>query len=150
MKRSFLIVCSNLRKAKGQMAVISVLLLLAALMLNLSLMLMMDYKQNFNRCHDKLNDGHVTLVFNDNSKEIRDFVTETLENDNRTVQYQIENSLYMAGSFRYNNAELSLDLVPVPFFPLICVFFILIWSIRCFKLINDNSTSSHYAIFFGW
>lgn len=111
MKRSFLIVCSNLRKAKGQMAVISVLLLLAALMLNLSLMLMMDYKQNFNRCHDKLNDGHVTLVFNDNSKEIRDFVTETLENDNRTVQYQIENSLYMAGSFRYNNAELSLDLV---------------------------------------
>ena len=99
MKRSFLIVCSNLRKAKGQMAVISVLLLLAALMLNLSLMLMMDYKQNFNRCHDKLNDGHVTLVFNDNSKEIRDFVTETLENDNRTVQYQIENSLYMAGSF---------------------------------------------------
>ena len=111
MKRSFLIVCSNLRKAKGQMAVISVLLLLAALMLNLSLMLMMDYKQNFNRCHDKLNDGHVTLVFNDNSKEIRDFVTETLESDNRTVQYQIENSLYMAGSFRYNNAELSLDLV---------------------------------------
>ena len=111
MKRSFLIARSNLRRAKGQMAVISVLLLLAALMLNLSLMLIMDYKQNFDRCHDKLNDGHVTLVLNDDSKEIRDFVTETLENDSRTIQYQIENSLCMAGSFGYNNAELSLNLV---------------------------------------
>lgn len=111
MKRSFLIACSNLRRAKGQMAVISILLLLAALLLNLSLMLIMDYKQNFNRCHDKLNDGHVTLVFDDDSKEIRDFVEETLENDSRTVQYQIEDSLYMDSSFGYNNGELNLDLV---------------------------------------
>lgn len=111
MKRNFLIIHSNLRKAKGQMAVICVLLLLAALMLNLSLMLMMDYKQNFDRCHDKLNDGHITLVLDDDSRQIRDFVTETLENNKHMVQYNIEDSLYMAGSFRYNNGELNLNLV---------------------------------------
>lgn len=111
MKRNFLIIRSNLRKAKGQMAVICVLLLLAALMLNLSLMLMMDYKQNFDRCHDKLNDGHVTLMVDDDSRQIRDFVTETLGNDSRTIQYQIEDALCMAGSFEYNNEELSLNLV---------------------------------------
>ena len=88
MRKSILLARSNLRRAKGQTAAIIVLIFLAALMLNLWLMLSMDYKQNFNRCHDKLNDGHVTLVFNDNSKEIRDFVTETLENEIITFSFQ--------------------------------------------------------------
>ena len=52
MRKSILIARSNIRKAKGQTASIFVLILLAALMLNLWLMLSMDYKANFDRYHD--------------------------------------------------------------------------------------------------
>ena len=61
MRKSFLLARSNLRKSKGQTAAIFVLMLLAASMLNLWLMLSTDYKQNFDRYHDKLHAEHVTL-----------------------------------------------------------------------------------------
>ena len=44
MGKSFLLVRSNLRKAKGQTIAIIVLIFLAALMLNLWLALAMDYQ----------------------------------------------------------------------------------------------------------
>ncbi len=47
MRKSILIARSNIRKAKGQTASIFVLILLAALMLNLWLMLSMDYKAKY-------------------------------------------------------------------------------------------------------
>lgn len=47
MKKCILIARSNLRRAKGQAAAITVLILLAAFMLNLWLMLSLDYKRNF-------------------------------------------------------------------------------------------------------
>ena len=61
MRKSLLIAASNLRRTKGQTVAIVALILLASAMLNLGLMLSTDYKRNFDRCHDRLNDGHVTL-----------------------------------------------------------------------------------------
>ena len=61
MRKSILIAAPNLRRAKGQTAAITVLILLASAMLNLGLMLSLDYKDNFVRCFDNLHDGHVTL-----------------------------------------------------------------------------------------
>ena len=51
MKKSLLIIRSNLRKSRGQTAAMIVLILLSAFMLNLWLMLSMDYKANFDRYH---------------------------------------------------------------------------------------------------
>ena len=65
MRKLFLIARSNMRKAKGQMVAIVVLILLASMLLNLWLMLSMDYKANFDRYHKKLNAEHVTLLLND-------------------------------------------------------------------------------------
>ena len=62
MGKSFLLARSNLRKAKGQTTAIIVLIFLAALMLNLWLWLSMDYRENFERCHDRLNAEHVTFA----------------------------------------------------------------------------------------
>ena len=61
MKKSLLIIRSNLRKSRGQTAAMIVLILLSAFMLNLWLMLSMDYKANFDRYHKELNAEHVTL-----------------------------------------------------------------------------------------
>ncbi len=115
MRKSFLLAHANLRKSKGQIAAMAVLLLLAAAILNLWLMLSMDYKQNFERSHDRLNDGHVTIaVDNDdtNTKEVmKEFLTQTLENDKRTTDFSLDDSMHMVGSFDYNGGETNAELI---------------------------------------
>ncbi|MCI9153007.1 MAG: FtsX-like permease family protein [Ruminococcus sp.] len=111
MKKSILIARSNLRQAKGQAAAITVLILLAAFMLNLWLMLSLDYKRNFDRCHDRLNAEHVTLALSSDDARLRDFVVETLEKDSRTEDYRIDDCISTFGSFAYNNGEVNTDLV---------------------------------------
>lgn len=105
MRKSFLIVRSNIRKAKGQTVAIVVLILLAALMLNLWLMLATDYKANFDRYHDKLNAEHVTLAATENSEEFKSFVSQTLDNDSRTADYSLDSCMFMVGTFPYNGGE---------------------------------------------
>ena len=107
MKKSILIARSNLRRAKGQAAAITILILLASFMLNLWLMLSLDYKRNFDRCHDRLNAEHVTLILSSDDASLRDFVAETLEKDSRTAEYYIEDCLSTVGSFAYNGGEVN-------------------------------------------
>ncbi len=107
MGKSFLIARSNIRKAKGQTIAIIVLILLAALMLNLWLMLSMDYKANFDRYHDKLNAGHVTLAVGSDSAETHEFLSKTLENDSRTAEYRLDSCLSMTGAFPYNGGQMN-------------------------------------------
>ena len=85
MKKFSLLAGANLRKAKGQTTAIVALILLAALMLNLWLMLSLDYKQNFERCHERLHAEHVTLAVDGDSAQLRDFLEKTLEEDRRTA-----------------------------------------------------------------
>jgi len=107
MRKSFLIVRSNIRKAKGQTASIIVLILIAALMLNLWLMLSMDYKANFDRYHDSLNAEHVTLSVEGDNNEIREFLSQTLENDSRVSQYCLDSCMNMTGTFPYNDGQMN-------------------------------------------
>ncbi len=102
-----MIVRSNLRKAKGQTLAIIVLILLAALMLNLWLMLSMDYRVNFDRYHDKLNAEHVTLSVDGDTDEVREFLSRTLENDSRTAEYRLDSCLNMNATFPYNGGQMN-------------------------------------------
>ncbi|MDE7298218.1 MAG: ABC transporter permease, partial [Lachnospiraceae bacterium] len=111
MKKSILLVRSNLRRAKGQTAAIVVLILLAALMLNLWLMLSMDYKRNFDRCHDTLNAEHVTLALDGDGEEVREFLMRTLEADARTAEISLDDSMHMVGLFEYNDGEINSEFV---------------------------------------
>ncbi len=96
-----------MRKAKGQTVAIVVLILLAAMLLNLWLMLSMDYKANFNRYHDKLNDGHVTLSVSGDREEIQSFLTQTLEKDERVNEFGLDECLSMTGTFPYNGGQMN-------------------------------------------
>lgn len=111
MRKSFLIARSNIRKAKGQTVAIIVLILLAALMLNLWLMLSMDYKANFDRYHDRLNAEHVTLSVDGDTDEVGEFLSQTLEHDSRTADYRLDNCMLMTGAIPYNGNEMSAWLV---------------------------------------
>ena len=56
-------------------------------------LLSMDYKRNFDRYHEKLNAEHVTLALSSRSEELMDFVAETLEKDERTMEFIMEDAL---------------------------------------------------------
>lgn len=107
MRKSFLIARSNIRKAKGQAAVILILMLLAACMLNLWLMLSMDYKANFERYHDELNAEHVTLSVDGSTDELHRFLSQTLKSDKRTADYCLDSCMHMTSTFPYNGGEVN-------------------------------------------
>lgn len=107
MRKGFLIARSNIRKAKGQTAAIIILILLAALMLNLWLMLSMDYKANFERYHDAFNAEHVTLSVDGSTEELQGFLRKTVERDSRTAEYRLDNCMHMTGNFSYNGGEMN-------------------------------------------
>ena len=107
MKKSFLIARSNIRKAKGQTVTIIVLILLAALMLNLWLMLSMDYRKNFDRYHDRFHAEHVTLSVDGNTDEVQSFLSHTIESDERTEEYRLDSCMHMIGTFPYNDGEMN-------------------------------------------
>lgn len=107
MKKCFLIARSNMRRAKGQTAAIIVLVLLAALVLNLGLILSTDYKANFDRYHDELNAEDITLSIDRNNGEPAEFISQLLKGEERIAQYQLEDCLHMAGTFPYNGGEMN-------------------------------------------
>ena len=96
-----------MRKAKGQTAAIVVLILLAALMLNLWLMLSMDYKANFERYHKKLNAEHVTLAVDGDADETRKFLSQTLDADTKVKEYRLDACMHMVGTFPYNGGMMN-------------------------------------------
>ena len=97
MSKNSLLARSNLRKAKGQTVAIIVLVLLASVMMNLWLMLGIDYKANFDRTHDRLNDGHVTLCFADDD-EVIDFLKNKLDNSPDVTEYCVTGSVNNSSS----------------------------------------------------
>ena len=107
MKKLFLIVRSNIRKAKGQTIAIVVLILLSAMLLNLWLMLSMDYKANFDRYHDKLNAEHVTITLDDSDGEVKEFLSQTLANDSRVSQFHLDSCMHMTATFPYNDGQMN-------------------------------------------
>lgn len=107
MRKLFLIARANMRKAKGQTAAIVVLILLAAVMLNLWLMLSTDYQANFARYHKKLNAEHVTLAVDDSSGEVRDYLSETLAADADVQEFRLDACMHMTGSFTYNGGNMN-------------------------------------------
>ena len=107
MGKSFLIARSNIRKAKGQTASILVLILIAALMLNLWLMLSTDYKANFDRYHDAFHAEHVTLSVDGDTDEMRSFLIQTMASDGRTEEYVLDSTVHMVGTFPYNGGEMN-------------------------------------------
>lgn len=111
MRKSILLTCANMRRARGQMATILILMFLAGLMLNLWLILSMDYKQNFERYHDKLHAQHVTLVVGDDSEEMHEFLKQTMEKNTQTDEISLSDSMNMPGSFAYNGGEMNQEFV---------------------------------------
>lgn len=106
MNRNILIARSNVRKSKGQTVAIIVLVLLSSVLMNLWLMLATDYKKNFDRYHDKLNDGHVNIAAYIDNDAFREFVSDTLENSGDVTEFSMDSAFLAPVSFSYNGGEI--------------------------------------------
>lgn len=106
MSKSSILARSNIRKAKGQTVAIIVLVLLASIMMNLWLMLETDYKANFKRTHDRLNDGHVTLVFGAEDNAV-DFLKGKLDNSSDVAEYCVTDAIILNYVFFDKDTALS-------------------------------------------
>lgn len=111
MKKSILLTKSNLQGARGQTAAVVALIFLGAMMLNLWLMLSMDYKQNFRRCHERLNGEHVSLAVDGDQEQMREFLSGILEEDERVEEFSLEPAMQMVGLFDYNGGEVNTNFV---------------------------------------
>lgn len=111
MRKLFLIARSNMRKAKGQTVAIVALILLAAMLLNLWLMLSMDYKANFERYHDRLNAEHVTVAVDDSDGTAFEFLSQTLENDAEVKEFRLDRCMHMVGTFSYNGGMINSEFI---------------------------------------
>lgn len=107
MNRNILLARANIRKAKGQTAAIIVLVLLSSMMMNLWLMLSMDYRKNFDRCHDRLNDGHVNIAAYVTDDDFKNFISDTLEERDHITSYTVSDAFCEPFSFEYNGGEIS-------------------------------------------
>lgn len=107
MKKLLLIARSNMRKSKGQTVAIVVLILITALLLNLWLMLSMDYRANFDRYHDKLNAEHVTISVDDYDGSVKEFLSKRLTDDKDVTQFRLDSCMHMAGTFPYNDGSMN-------------------------------------------
>lgn len=107
MNRNILLARANIRKAKGQTTAIIVIVLLSSLMMNLWLMLSMDYRKNFDRCHDRLNDGHVNIAAYVTDDDFKNFISDTLEERDHITSYTVSDAFCEPFSFEYNGGEIS-------------------------------------------
>lgn len=106
-KRNILLARANIRKAKGQTAAIIVLVLLSSVMMNLWLMLSTDYRKNFERCHDRLNDGHVNIASYTADEDFRKFISDTLEKNPDVTGFSVTDAFCCPASFQYRGGEVS-------------------------------------------
>lgn len=109
--RSLLLSRSNIRKAKGQAVAIVVLVFLSSIMMNLWLMLATDYKQNLDRCYDRLNDGHVTCFAYRNDEEFKNYAEKLLENRADVTDFCTTDAFGWVGTFDYNEGETSPNII---------------------------------------
>ncbi len=111
VKKSILFARSNIRRSRGQTAAVAVLTMIAAVMMNLWLMLSIDYKQNFELCHDRLNDGHVNLIAGCEEADFCNYLEEILREDPEVMEYCITNAIFTGGVFPYGTGEVSQNMV---------------------------------------
>lgn len=107
MSKNSLLAHANIRKAKGQTVAIVVLVLLSSLMMNLWLMLSMDYKKNFERCHDRLNDGHVNLAAYVTNDDFEKFASDMLKERSDITDFTVSDAFVGPITFEYNGGEMT-------------------------------------------
>ena len=107
MGRIGILTKSNLKTSKGASICVGVLLLVASLLLNISLILMTDYKSNFYKLHDKLNAEHVCINTMTLDENYTSAVKEILDGEDNVSSYEISESFASVFHLPFNGGNYS-------------------------------------------
>lgn len=107
---------SNLKTSKGASICVGVLLFVASLLLNLSLILFMDYRSNFFVLHDQANAEHVCVHVQTTDEKYCSFITKELTKDSNVSDFELTEAfctkLYLpfnGGNYASTGVVFSLD-----------------------------------------
>lgn len=111
MKKYLMLAASNIRRRKKQTIVTIILIIAAACMMNIWLILAGDYKENFDYQHERLHSEHTTMAINTADLKVRQFIEETLEQEQHISEYRMDDVLFTYGSFDYNGGSISMNVM---------------------------------------
>ncbi len=105
MTHIWLLTQSYLRKNKGQSFSLLLMIILAAILMNLGLMVGFNYNQSFDQSAKKLNNADVIIAIQKNNPEYIESFEQKLYTDKMTSQIEKQSILYLAGECQYNQDE---------------------------------------------
>ncbi len=102
-------IISNLRRSKWQVAAISFLLIIAAVLINIFLFLATDFRQDFHREKDRLNSEDIGAVYLNNmpGTDFSGRIAESMDGTGLVEQYEIDSVITAPGSVEYKDGILA-------------------------------------------
>lgn len=114
MKKSFLLAWSSIRKTKGQVITILLIMLLAALLMQVGLTLVIDYPNNYDRRAELTNTEDVLFSYQTRDEALIAEWERILRSDERTREIETQKSLCQTLSFSYGDGEINTHVVILP------------------------------------
>lgn len=103
--KTWLLAVSNIRKGKGQATSFFIMILLAAILMNLGLVTWFKYDSNFDRKGEQLNTAHSLIAVQSTDPELIDSIKKELTQDSRTSELETESILFTNVSFLYGSGS---------------------------------------------
>ena len=103
MKKIWMLTAANIRKAKGQAASLLLFVLIAAMFLNIGLMLYIDYGKSFETRYEQLNAPHMLVLQPENvtTDEQQDYLRQYPQ----VVEFEKQNVISGYGDYVMNGAK---------------------------------------------
>ncbi len=108
LNKTFLVIRPNIRKTYRQLIAVFFLVLIASLLLNMVLVLKLDYNQNFERDAARLNANHFRIAYTDvYLRDCMDMLADCLNEDARIKGFEIDRGFMGEGDIESPNGSIS-------------------------------------------
>lgn len=115
MRKCFLLAKSNISRAKGQTIAIVVLVLIAAMLLNIWLMLSLDYTQNFDRKSAEMSSEDVVFAYKTSKDDFVSHLESIIKQDSRTSSYSLQDCLVISATSKYAGGKIATNYMALSF-----------------------------------
>lgn len=114
MKKSWLLAKGNINKGKGQAVSFFVVILMAAMLMNIGLVTWLNYDKNYDRKATEANSADLVFIAQMLDQQTADDFMEEITKDKRTAEAEQQEVLYAGGKYDYAGGEQSGGTVFIP------------------------------------
>ncbi|MDP4094216.1 MAG: ABC transporter permease [Bacillota bacterium] len=109
MRKIFMLAAANIRKAKSQTVSFLLIIVISSLLLNLGLVTMLNYSNNFDKKYTELNSAHIWQVMNNSI--YKDEYYNYVKNLKGVTETEKRDVLYFKGSFTFGKSDIEQNIV---------------------------------------